>query len=60
MKSVDATTSFSNNAPFHISRAMKHWKNRGMAAAWTSWRDYIIKRRENKKIITRWMQPMKV
>ena len=42
------------------NRALKHWMNAGLARAWDTWVYFVAWRKEKKKIMTRWMQPMKV
>lgn len=41
-------------------RALRFWFNHTMAIAWRTWADFIEWRREKKKIITKWMFPVKV
>ena len=41
-------------------RALGHWKNRAIAKAWDTWWQHVLWRREKKRIIQRWKQPLKV
>lgn len=41
-------------------RALGHWKDRAIAKAWDTWWQHVLWRREKKRIIQRWKQPLKV
>jgi hypothetical protein len=43
-----------------IDRCLRHWLNTTLAKAWDTWVSFVEWRREKRKIVQRWMQPMMV
>jgi hypothetical protein len=39
---------------------LRHWLNTTLAKAWDTWVSFVEWRREKRKIVQRWMQPMMV